>query len=65
MSPRQLLEKLESLGVIDPKGLFLALKEQVRLRLLDCFGCVTRVSCSMSSLSPRSGRACSNARATS
>lgn len=29
---------LLELGLIDPKGLFLALKEQVRARLLDCFG---------------------------
>ena len=26
------------LGLLDPKSLFLALKEQVRLRLVDCFG---------------------------
>jgi hypothetical protein len=29
---------LLELGLLDPKSLFLALKEQVRARLLDCFG---------------------------
>jgi tetratricopeptide (TPR) repeat protein len=29
---------LLDLGLLDPKGLFLALKEQVRARLVDCFG---------------------------
>ncbi len=29
---------LLELGLLDPKSLFLALKEQVRVRLLDCFG---------------------------
>jgi hypothetical protein len=29
---------LLDLGLLDPKSLFLALKEQVRLRLVECFG---------------------------
>jgi tetratricopeptide (TPR) repeat protein len=32
---------LLSLELIDPRGLFLALKEQVRLRLIECFGWAT------------------------